>query len=110
MPPANIDMQAIQQALSRRMGQAGGAPAGGNTIPAQAQQSQPGGLTPTGNPNVPGTPTPRPVPSSTMPTGLTNQSAQGQQVVPAAPKPNPTFDDETKSAGKVLITQLLKYL
>lgn len=100
MPPAGIDMSAIQQALAARA--AGGAPAGGTAPPAAAQQSQPfgavqGGMPPTPQQQGGGVPQPAP-------------GAPGAAQRPAAPKPNPTFDDETKNAGKVLITQLLKYL
>lgn len=110
MPPGNIDMSAIQQALARRAG-APGAVAGGTTTPAQGQQSQPGGLTPTGNPNVPGMPMPQPMPMPMggMPTPQGGQAPAPQQR-PATPKMPASFDDETKNAGKVLITQLLKYL
>jgi hypothetical protein len=101
-------MSVIREALARRQAGGGGAPGGGGTMPAAGQQSQPGALTPTGNPNTPGQPTPQP-PIGTVPGGMPQGAPQGQPQ-PQQPKPQPNFDDQTKSVGKALIAQLLKYI
>lgn len=113
-PPAHIDMSLIREAIARRQaGGVGGSPQGGVTLPAAAQQSQPGGLTPTGQPNTPGQPQPQPplgaVPGG-MPQGAPGGGGAPQQSGVPPQKPQANFDDETKSVGKALISQLLKYL
>lgn len=95
----NIDMSLIREAMARR--QMGGV-AGGNTAPAAAQQSLPGGAMPSGSPNTPSTPAIPQVQGG----GAPGAAPQGQ----ARPKPNPSFDDDTKVSAKALMQQLLKYM
>lgn len=98
MPP-NIDMSLIREAMARRA-QQGGAPAGGTTIPAMQQQAGAAGVTPTGQPNVPG---------QLNPVALQTQNPQ-QNVTKNIPKQPPNFDDSTKVSAKALIQQLMRYV
>ncbi len=96
MPPANIDMDAIREAIARR--QKGGA------APALGQVTSPGGPLPTGGPNTPTVPVAQPP----------------AQVGAPAPAPTPApkagmkqvtnFDDETRGLAKTLISKLMNVL
>lgn len=95
-PTQNLDMDAIRQALMRRM-------QGGAGLPASSQISQPAGQTPTGGSPVPAqVPTPAPgVPQAPAGTQLPKAKTGGGGV---------NFDDETKRVTKVLIQKLMQVL
>ena len=102
MPPANIDMSLIQEAMERRR-------SGDIRVPPTGQTTLPGAPTPGGGPNVPmqGVPTP--------PTGQTQSPAargaiNGGLQAGQALKQNPNVDDETKQIAKILVTKLLKLM
>lgn len=92
MPPQNIDMSAIREAMARR--------AGGGSMPAAAQMSAPAGPMPTG-----GMPTPTPGTRAPMPQGQNLTPRQGQPQAPMA-----GVDNETRQMSKALVKKLLQYL
>lgn len=114
MPPSNIDISAIREALQRRMG--GGVPAGGTTTPAIGQVSQPGGALPTGGPNVT-SPQPPTMPNAN-PTQLPSQG--GQLPASSATPPQAAAksvgiatgfpDPETRDMAKALLSKLIQFL
>lgn len=109
MPPSNVDMSVIREAMARRG--MGGVPAGGTTLPAASQQTAPSGMTPAGGPNTPTVPPPQ------MPPPQGGAMPQAQPGAPQGPSPQqrpqsaqPNFDDDTKVSAKALMQQLLKYM
>ncbi len=107
-PPSHIDMSVIREALARR---AGGAP-----VPMAGQVTQPGGVTPTGGPNVTA---PQPAP---MPTANPNQLPVQGHSMPASSATPPQQaagvaqlaqgmpDEETKKIAKSLLGKLVQFL
>lgn len=91
MPPQNIDMSVIREAMQRR--------AAGGGMPAAAQMTAPSGPMPTG-----GMPTPTPGTRMPMPQGQNLTPRQGQPQVPMA------VDDETRQMSKALVKKLIQYL
>lgn len=99
MPPQNVDMSLIREALARR--QAGGG------APAVDQMSQPTASLPTGGPNTPGVRPPQPQPQAPQSVG----PREVNSTVKAATQANtPQFDDETRVIAKALVAKLLKAL
>ena len=92
MPPQNIDMSVIREAMARRQS--------GGQMPAAAQMTSPSGQMPSG-----GMPTPT--------AGTSMPQAQGQNLTPrqGAPAQMPArVDDETRQMSKALVKKLLQYL
>ena len=104
MQPQGVDMQLIQEAIARRA-------QGGSTPPVQ-QMSQPQGQLPTG-----GQPMPQPNQAPPVQPTATNVTP-GNQGAPVSPEGNvvgklkqgASFDDETKSVAKALVSKLIGVL
>ncbi|HJZ04493.1 MAG TPA: hypothetical protein VJ327_01360 [Patescibacteria group bacterium] len=95
MPPAQIDMTAIREAIARRQG--------GGASPALSQVTAPGASLPTGGPNTPTNPPPATAtPSGTTPSPMPSAKPNLKQVG--------NFDDETRSLAKTLISKLMNVL
>jgi hypothetical protein len=105
---ADIDIQAIRDAIARRQG--------GGASPVISQMSGPGAQLPTGGSNVP-VPSPQPapptpsLPTGSLPPAQAPQGAQGATAgQPSKLKQVGNFDDETKALAKQLITKLMATL
>jgi hypothetical protein len=104
MPPQNVDINAIRQALLARsnvpsMGQ-------GQTTPMLSQVGQPTGPTPTGGqPTLNRTPATVPTPGTPQPQFSSPFAGPGAGAANQA-----TFDDETRRMSKGLIAKLLQVL
>mgnify|MGYP001575099411 CR=1 FL=1 len=96
----------ILEAIARRA--PGGSLAGGTTLPAGQQVSQPTGATPTGGPNTPQTPPPA-APQAPVPNAQVGKQVGGA-VKSAQAVNGPNFDDDTRRISKALISNLIKYL
>ena len=105
MPP-NIDMSAIQEALARRNGAAGG-----SGMPAQQQVT----------PGAPVQQPPQPKPTGPLATPSGGQGApqgqpqaqgqpQGAQRAPGGQKQSANVDDNTRAMTKALVARMLNYL
>jgi hypothetical protein len=107
MPPQGIDMQAIQEALHRRIQSNQG-------TPAVSQMTSPLGQLPTGGVNTPTTPPPAPPAMPGVPSGLnTNLPPRDQTnslMKTAQATQGPGFDDQTRAISKVLVKKLLDVL
>jgi len=97
---ADIDMQAIREAVARRQG--------GGASPIMSQVTAPGAALPTGGPNTPTMPIPASPPIPQAPQGpiapQTPQAGQPQL------KQVANFDDETRGLAKALINKLMGVL
>ena len=105
MNPQGIDMGAIQEALARR------SQGGGGTPPVQ-QMTTPQQTLPTGGANVPMQQPPQ------VPQNVQQNVTPGNQGAPVSPEGNvvgklktgASFDDETKTVAKQLLTKLIGVL
>jgi hypothetical protein len=99
---ADIDVQAIREAIARRQG-------GGSATPVVNQMSAPAGALPSGAPNTP-TPAPPPVqlPPNVPQAPVAPQGAVSGKKPPLSQVAN--FDDETKGLVKGLISKLMSTL
>ena len=98
-PQANIDTEAIREALQRRAQGMGG-------TPQVSQMTAPMGSLPTGGFNTPVNPTPQPSAPSPMGTNIPPRQT-GAIMKGAQATQGPAFDDETKLISKALIKKLL---
>ncbi len=104
MQPQGIDMDAIREAIQRR--------ATGGGTPAVQQMSQPQGQLPTGGQVSPVQQSPQ------VPQNVQQNVTPGNQGAPVSPegavigklKQGASFDDETKSVAKQLVSKLIGVL
>jgi hypothetical protein len=106
--PQPTDMSLIKAAMDRR-GMSGG---GGGADPMAAQVTAPTGPTPTGGPNTPTTPPPAapPAPAPGGGQAMPTRAAAAPMARAAQAAQSPSFDDQTKTIAKALVTKLLQYI
>jgi hypothetical protein len=104
MNPQGIDMAVIQEAIARR--------AQGGSVPPVQQMTTPQQSLPTGGSNVPMQQPPQ------VPQNVQQNVTPGNQGAPVSPEGNvvgklkqgASFDDETKTVAKQLLTKLIGVL